>query len=405
MIFLPHIKMATQSLRANKIRTFLTLLGIIIGVMSVTTIIGLGQGVKKQVNEQINSLGGDLITVTPGRTEQDGTFRAILNGGISSTARLSQKDLSSLESTNNIKAASGVMRLNGSISQNGKKQISSASVLAVTDNYLDVTGQKITTGQFFDSGIENKQTAVLASNVAEDLFGEENPTGSTIQIRGKDFVVIGVLDAYTGFNFGQPVNDRVLIPLQGGKAINQNSVQFQQISLKLKDVNKTEKTAASVKNVLLKNHGGEEDFTVTTQDQLANTTDDVFKIFTGFTAAIASISLLVGGIGVMNIMLVTVTERTREIGIRKAIGATRFQIMMQFLTESLMITLSGGVIGILLSVVVSFIIRSQTAIKPSLDMWVITLATGVSIIVGVIFGTWPAIRAARKDPIEALRHD
>lgn len=405
MIFLPHIKMATQSLRANKVRTFLTLLGIIIGVMSVTTIIGLGQGVKKQVNEQINSLGGDLITISPGKNEQSGTLRSILNGSISSTARLSDKDLASLGALDNVKQASGVMRLEGSISQNGVKKVSAASILAVDDNYLAVTGQKLTNGQFFGDGLNNNQSVILASNVANELFGDQNPIGSTITIRGKDFVIVGVLDAYKGFNFGQPVNDRVLIPLAGGKAINQNSVQFQQISLKLDDVNQTKQTATAAKQTLLQNHGGEEDFTITTQDQLANTTDDVFKVFTGFTAAIASISLLVGGIGVMNIMLVTVTERTREIGIRKAIGATRFQIMMQFLTEALMITLAGGVIGILLSIIISFIIRSQTAIKPSLDLWVVALATGVSIIVGVIFGTWPAIRAARKDPIEALRHD
>lgn len=405
MILLPHIKMASQSLRANKVRTFLTLLGIIIGVMSVTTIIGLGQGVKKQVSEQINSLGGDLITITPGKTEQSDTFRSILNGTISSTARLSEKDLASLDILENVRQASGVMRLDGSISQSGVKKLNSASILAVDDNYLAVTGQKLTNGQFFGDGLSNDQSAVLASNVATELFGDQDPIGSTITIRGKDFVVVGVLDAYKGFNFGQPVNDRVLIPLAGGKAINQNSVQFQQVSLKLDDVNQTKQTATAAKQALLQNHGGEEDFTITTQDQLANTTDDVFKVFTGFTAAIASISLLVGGIGVMNIMLVTVTERTREIGIRKAIGATRFQIMMQFLTEALMITLAGGIIGILLSVIISFIIRSQTAIKPSLDLWVITLATGVSILVGVIFGTWPAIRAARKDPIEALRHD
>lgn len=405
MIFLPHIKMATQSLRANKVRTFLTLLGIIIGVMSVTTIIGLGQGVKKQVNEQINSLGGDLITISPGKNEQSGTLRSILNGSISSTARLSDKDLASLGALDNVKQASGVMRLEGSISQNGVKKVSAASILAVDDNYLAVTGQKLTNGQFFGDGLNNNQSVILASNVANELFGDQNPIGSTITIRGKDFVIVGVLDAYKGFNFGQPVNDRVLIPLAGGKAINQNSMQFQQISLKLDDVNQTKQTATAAKQTLLQNHGGEEDFTITTQDQLANTTDDVFKVFTGFTAAIASISLLVGGIGVMNIMLVTVTERTREIGIRKAIGATRFQIMMQFLTEALMITLAGGVIGILLSIIISFIIRSQTAIKPSLDLWVVALATGVSIIVGVIFGTWPAIRAARKDPIEALRHD
>lgn len=408
MITLPHVKMALNSLRANKIRTFLTLLGIIIGVMSVTTIIGLGEGVKKQVNQQISDLGGDLVTITPGRSTEASGFDSLTNGfggSSSSAARLSEADLEAVSKLKNVQLASGVMRLDGSVSRNQTKKISSSNILAVDENYLKVNSQKLVRGQFFGGSLENNNTAVLASNVATQLFGAEDPIGSTIQIRGKSFVIIGILDTYKGFNFGQPINDHIIIPLPSGKQMNQDVVQLQQINLKLSDTNKSQTTADQATQTLLKSRGGEEDFTVTTQDQLASTTDDVFRILTGFTAAVASISLLVGGIGVMNIMLVTVTERTREIGIRKAIGATRIQIMMQFLTEALIITLTGGVIGIALSVFIGYIIRSQTAVKPALDLWIISLAAIVSLIVGIIFGTWPAIRAARKDPIEALRHD
>jgi len=402
---LPHVKMAINSLRSNKIRTFLTLLGIIIGVMSVTTIIGLGEGVKRQVNEQINDLGGGLVTVTPGKSSTKDGLNTLINGSTASAAQLTENDLSKLSQVKNVDTASGVMRLDGSIKRSNGKKVASSNILAVDENYLKVNSQKIVKGQFFGGSLENNNTVVLASNISKQLFGDEDPIGSTINIRGMDFVIVGVLDTYKGFNFGQPINDHVLIPLPAGKQMNQNSVQLQQINLKLSDTKQADKTAEAATNVLLKNRGGEGDFTVTTQDQLASTTNDVFKVLTGFTAAVASISLLVGGIGVMNIMLVTVTERTREIGIRKAIGATRIQIMMQFLTEALIITLAGGLIGILFSVILSFIISSQTAIKPALDLWVVTLAALVSLIVGVIFGTWPAIRAARKDPIEALRHD
>ncbi len=405
MIMLPHVKMAINSLRSNKIRTFLTLLGIIIGVMSVTTIIGLGEGVKRQVNQQINDLGGGLVTVTPGKSSTKDGLNTLINGSTASAAQLTENDLEKLSEVKNVAVASGVMRLDGSIKRSNGKKVSSSNILAVDENYLTVNSQKIVKGQFFGGSLENNNTVVLASNIAKQLFGDEDPIGSTINIRGMDFVIVGVLDTYKGFNFGQPINDHVLIPLPAGKQMNQNSVQLQQINLKLSDTKQADRTAETATNVLLKNRGGEEDFTVTTQDQLASTTNDVFKVLTGFTAAVASISLLVGGIGVMNIMLVTVTERTREIGIRKAIGATRVQIMMQFLTEALIITLAGGLIGILFSVILSFIISSQTAIKPALDLWVVTLAALVSLIVGVIFGTWPAIRAARKDPIEALRHD
>ena len=197
----------------------------------------------------------------------------------------------------------------------------------------------------------------------------------------------------------------VLIPLPTGKTLNQDVVQLQQITVKLKDPEQAEATSSALKQDLLVRHGGEEDFTITTQDQLVQTTDSVFRVVTGFTAAVASISLLVGGIGVMNIILVNVTEQTKEIEIRKAVDATRLQILMQFLIEALAITLSGGILGIILSLLAGYIISSQTAIQPAMDLWIIALAAGVSLLVGIIFGTWPAIRAAHKDPIYALRHE
>ncbi len=397
--------MAINSLRSNKIRTFLTLLGIIIGVASVTIIIGLGEGVKRQVNQQINALGSDIITVVPGRNTTIGGFDSVSSvlGTSGTTSSLSEQDLTSVSKLPNIKESGGVMQLDGSISYNNQKL--NTRIMAVGTNYLDLTKQKLSNGQFFGGDLDNNDTVVLASNLAKNLFGSDDPIGSSVTIRDTQFVVVGVLDAYKGFNLGQPINDTALIPLSTGKQLNQNSVQLQQIAVKLDNVNEARTTSDDIKATLLKNHDNEEDFTITTQDQLVDATDSVFKILTGLTAAVASISLLVGGIGVMNIMLVTVTERTREIGIRKALGATKIQILMQFLIEALAITLVGGAIGILTSVGVSYIIRSQTAIKPALDLWIVLLAAGVSLAVGVIFGTWPAIRAAAKDPIEALKHE
>lgn len=400
-----HIRMAINSLRSNKVRTFLTLLGIIIGVTSVTTIIGLGEGVKQQVNQQINSLGSDLITIVPGRNTTISGFDSLSGtfGATASTSRLSEADLASVSKIENVQTADGVMQLDSSVSHDDKKV--NLKLMAVGEDYLDLTKQRLTNGQFFGGDLTNNNTVVLASNVAAELFGSEDPIGSSVTIRGNPFVVIGVLDSYKGFNLGQPINNLALIPLPTGKTLNQDIVQLQQITVRVKDIGDIQSAAENIKKALLKNHSGEEDFTVTTQDQLVTTTDSVFRVLTGFTAAVASISLLVGGIGVMNIMLVTVTERTREIGVRKAVGATKLQIMMQFLTEALAITLVGGIIGILASMLAGYIIRTQTAVKPAMDPWIILLATGVSFIVGVVFGTWPAIRAARKDPIEALRHD
>lgn len=398
--------MARNSLKSNRVRTFLTLLGIIIGVTSVTTIIGLGEGVKRQVNQQINDLGNDLITIVPGREASLSGFDALggsFSGTFATTARLSEADLESVTKLEGVTEAGGIMQLDGSVTRGDKKQ--NTKVLAVGENYLDLTKQKLESGQFFGGNLHNNNTVVLSSNVAASLFGSEDPIGSSVKIRGTSFVVIGVLSSQKGFNLGQPISDMAIIPLPTGKQLNQNVAQFQQITVKVTKVESSEAIAKAVKAALLKNHNDEEDFTVTTQEQLVGATDNVFKILTGFTAAVASISLLVGGIGVMNIMLVTVTERTREIGVRKAVGATKLQILMQFLVEALVITLLGGAIGIATSIIVGYIIRAQTAVKPALDPWIILLAAGVSLAVGIIFGTWPAIRAARKDPIEALRHD
>jgi len=401
-----HAQMAINSLRSNKVRTILTLLGIIIGVTSVTTIIGLGEGVKRQVSQQINDLGTDLVTVVPGSNASVSGFNGLsssFGANTSTAARLSEEDLNSVSKNPGVKVASGAMQLDGSISHD--KTRFNTKVMGVTEDYLDVTNQKLTKGQFFGGSLENNQTVILASNVADRLFGNQDPLGSTVRIRGADFVVIGVLDTYKGFNFGQPINDTVLIPLDTAKGFNQNLVQLQQISFKLNAPAEADKTVEAVKKDFLIRRNGEEDFTITTQEQLVGTTDSVFRVLTGFTAAVASISLLVGGIGVMNIMLVTVTERTKEIGIRKAIGATKLQILMQFLIEALAITLSGGLIGILCSLIVGYVIRTQTAVRPAMDPWIILLAAGVSLAVGVIFGTWPAIRAARKNPTEALKHE
>jgi putative ABC transport system permease protein len=399
-----HNRMAINSLRNNKVRTILTLLGIIIGITSVTTIIGLGEGVKRQVNQQVTDLGSNLISVVPGRNNTGLDLNTNdFFGTAGTTARLSEADLKDIKDVPNVKIAEGIMQLDGSISRDGNNK--SIKVMAVDENYLEVTKQTVSTGQFFGGDLENNTTVILADNVATALFGSQDPIGSTVKIRNTNFTVVGVLATDKGFNFGRPINDLVLIPQPAGKELNQDVLQFQQISVSMKDPNKVRETAANVRSALLKNHGGEEDFTITTQGELARSTDTLFKAITTFTAAVASISLVVGGIGVMNIMLVTVTERTKEIGIRKALGATRTQIMMQFLIEALWIALAGGFIGIIISLLIGLLIKSQTSIQPSSDPWIILLAAAVSLGVGIIFGTWPAIRAARKDPIEALRYE
>lgn len=400
-----HVKVALSSLRSNKMRTFLTLLGIIIGVMSVTTIIGLGEGVKRQVSQQISRSGKDVITIAAGKQAE---LKANLQQGlglnqVTSAAHLSEQDLRSVKDLKSVAEASGVMYLNGTIKRQNKAI--SAQILGVSQNYVGVSGLKLANGQNFGSNIENSQTTILGSKLAEKLFGSQNPVGSSVFIRGTNFIVIGVLKPSTGLEFGQSMNSTILIPLDFASRFNNDSIQLQRIIVSSKDPRNERQTITEIEAALRANRSGEQDFSVITREELVAQTNSVFRLLTGFTAAVASISLLVGGIGVMNIMLVTVTERTKEIGIRKAVGATKMQILMQFLTEALAITIAGGLIGILASLLLGYIIGTQTALRPAFNPIVILLAGGVSVLVGVMFGTWPAIRAARKNPTSSLKHE
>lgn len=404
MTITAHFKMALSSLKNNKIRTILTVLGIIIGVASVTTIVSLGEGVKHQFNEQAQQLGSDIATITPGRdTNQLNPLQSLGGNQTSTSAQLSEKDLNLVQGHDNVLAASGLTRLDGTVSTD--KQKVNSQILGVTQNYLEVNGQKIQSGQFFSDDISNSQTVVLTNDLAQKLFNSDDPLGSSIQIRGERFVVIGVLHPRSGFNFGQHISNMAIIPIDSAWQLAGSSNGLQQINIKFEKLADVLVTSKSIEDGLKELRAGEEDFTITTQAEVRSRTDTIFRTLTGFTAAVASISLLVGGIGVMNIMFVTVTERTKEIGIRKAIGATRTQIMTQFLTEALLITTVGGVIGILSSIALGYAIGSKFNITPSFDLKILGVAALTSLVVGLLFGTWPALRAARKKPTTSLKHE
>lgn len=399
-----HLKVAVNSLRGNKMRTILTLLGIIIGVTSVTTIIGMGEGVKQQVGQQISRSGNDIISIIPkGHLRSGLSLQQSLGSSQSNAISLSQDDMDDISNIDNVASTSGATYLSGSIKKD-RFSINS-EIIGVSENYFKVTGTKLQSGQIFGENISNSKTVILGQRTAEKLFNTANPIGSSIEVRGSTFVVIGVLSSSEGLELGQSLNDTVLIPLETAKSFTNNTVQLQQISVLLTDKSAENTAIENIKNLLKEKRDNEDDFDVITREQLIAQTDSVFKTLTLFTAAVASISLLVGGIGVMNIMLVTVTERTKEIGIRKAVGATKVQILMQFLTEALVITLFGGIIGILVSVFLGYVISTQTSLSPILDIKLMAVAILVSLVVGIIFGTWPAIRAAQKDPTSSLKHE
>jgi putative ABC transport system permease protein len=252
-----------------------------------------------------------------------------------------------------------------------------------------------------------RETVVLGQDLALELTGSDMAIGRKVTLRGQEFTVIGILqrfDSSIAVSNIIDLNRAAFIPLEAGKAFNQGLVQIQQITVRTQEIAETTQVAEELRKAMLLNHRGEEDFSVLRPEEALQLTDQLFRTLTTFIGAVASISILVGGVGIMNIMLVSVTERTREIGIRKAVGATNHQILSQFMIESLLMTLVGGFVGILFGYGLAFIAGTFLGFMPGITWWILGISMGISLGVGLFFGAWPAIRAARKDPIDALRY-
>lgn len=402
--------MALASIKGTKARSFLTMLGVIIGVASVVIIVALGQGVKKQVVDQINQLGSDIISIRPGsRTSNLGSTGLT---GVNATATIGSSTLTSadIESLKQLSSISGVTYnsvITGMASSYEGESYAKAVIMATPPETYQILYQEIEFGEFYGSNDGSYKTAVIGSNVAAALYNQRDPIGRALNIKGEDFVVRGILSASAEnpLNLGTNYNDVIYIPIEAGKLLAGGNLQISELNVKVSDGSIVNQTAEQIRQTLFKNHSGQEDFTILTQSEYLRVANQAFDLLTTLVAAIAGISLLVGGIGIMNIMLVSVSERTHEIGVRKAIGASNQQILGQFLVESTVISVLGGVIGIILSFGIAFAIRLTTDIHPVISITTVLLATGVSTIVGIIFGMTPAVQAARKDPIEALRHE
>ena len=402
MLLWAVIRLALRTLMSNKIRTFLTMLGIIIGVAAVIAMISLGEGAKMQVSRTIEGLGSNLLIVSPGQKK----FRHVRTG---------------LEETLTIEDAAAIEKeipLIKSISPEifqveqvkyGNKN-SNTSVLGTAPEYIDIRNFKIKEGRFFNKEDVNflRRVAVLGDTVKNDLFGEGTPIGKFIKIRGTNFQVIGVLEAKGQTTWFNP-DDQILIPISTALKRLFGVTYVRSISLQAVSMDRLEDAAREVEKLLLKRHriakGEEPDFNVRTQLEMLSSMREITKTFTYLLGGIASVSLLVGGIGIMNIMLVSVTERTREIGIRKATGAKNIYILKQFLIESVIICLIGGLIGIGLGIAISWIISSLGEWKTVVAPYSIILAFAFSIAVGIFFGLYPARRAAMLDPIKALHYE
>ncbi|MBX4199549.1 ABC transporter permease [Candidatus Saccharibacteria bacterium] len=399
-----NFKTAVGSLRRSKWRTIFTMLGIIIGISSVVIIVSLGEGLKHDITGQIHDLGGDVISVRPGKlvsSTNNLNFFALF-----SASTLSPVDVKNIRQLPSVDAAVPIDFVTSSVAVDAK-ELDNIFVAGTTPELARLLHQQVNYGEFITADNEDQSFAVIGADVAQKLFHEANPVGGTIKINGQDFIVHGVFKrtpnsfiSITQSDF----NSSVFIPFQPALDLANGRDNILQILVKSKHLNQVPQTVDSITKTLKKSHR-QLDFTVLTQKDLLSLTGNVVNDVTGFIGAIAAISLLVGGVGIMDVMLVSISERTREIGIRKAVGATNRQILAQFLTEGLALTLGGGIIGIGISLLINQLLRIYTSWKPIINIWVVVLAVGVSITVGLIFSIAPALKAARKDPITALRGD
>ncbi len=404
-----HFKASFDSLRGAKMRNFWTMFGIIVGVASVITVVSIGEGIKQQISSQFHHYGKDLIIVRPTQLSASGSHSTSGGGllsGISVSSNLTDHDVSAVTNTKGVASSAPLSIVTGTVKgDNGVYK--GGLVIGTSPDLPALINQSLAYGFFLTIDDAGTNVAILGSHAADALFNENVPLGRTFTFRGKEFMVRGIFNNFdtTPLSADADFNNAIFIPYDVAQSLTNNTAPTFQILAKPTSLSQVHVVSQSIQHNLDKAHGGSSNIAVVTASQNLGSDNAVLDLLTRLIAGVAAISLLVGGIGIMNVMLVSVAERMHEIGIRKAIGATNRQILNQFMIEASVLSLIGGVIGIAVAGLIDVGLRLATNLQPVISWHIVVVATGVSLAVGIIFGTLPAVKAARKHPIDALRSE
>lgn len=407
-MILTNIRLALKSIRAAKFRSFLTMVAVIIGVGGFLVVTSTVEGLKSSASQQIDDLGGNLVTINSGKLiSTDESGRETVNFAASvGQSTLTEKDLKSVQDIDGVKAAAPQILVSGQIERNNT-EVKNGLIIATNEDYPEAFGQNIKSGAFFTDADKDKNFVVVGDGLVQDLFGGELILGSKIQIRGEEFTIVGAMEPFDmgALSFGLDLNKTAIISINSAKKLTGGLASIQEIDIQLADTSSADQVVTQIESKLLENHGGEEDFTVLKQDELIDLTGSLFDSIKGAAQYLSYIMLFVAAVVILLIMLITVTERTHEIGIRKSIGASNGNIMVQFITESIVLSWTGSIIGLGFGYLLGLLVKAATDITPTYTLNTLLVVVAISTVVGALAGLYPAWQAARKDPVEALRHE
>ncbi len=400
-----HMKLARTSIKENRTRSFLTCLGIAIGIASIILILSLTGSISNLISKEISGIGSDLIVVRPS-TNKDSVTSVIEELTASSSFQKSNLRLSDVDTIKKIENVEAVapIAVSSNTLKNEENIINSATILGTTLDFNSIEPLALKNGGFINEN--NKENSVVVGHMLSlELYNTSNPVGRTLEFMGKKFIVVGILEEINeSINFDNvDFNNAVIMDINQLDKVA-GTPQIQQINVRVSNTEALEAVSGQIKTDLIEAKAGDTNFKVLYGNEITHPANNLLNIISGMLAIVAGISLVVGGIGVMNIMLVSVAERTHEIGIRKAVGASAYNILMQFILESLILCVLGGFLGIVLGYILAFFVSIITPFTPYISWQVLVVTLGTTIIVGILFGIYPALKAASKNPIESLKH-